>query len=148
MVILVSACLLGRPCRYDGASRPAPRVMALEEAGHTLVPVCPEVLGGLPTPRAPSEVQEDGRVVSRLGEDVTAAYRSGAERALELARERGCTLAVLKSRSPSCGRGEIYDGTFTGTLRPGNGVTARLLEQAGIPVLGEEDPRLCELMEG
>ena len=139
MKILVSHCLLGEPCRYDGASRLDRQVLELHKAGHTLIPVCPEVLGGLDIPRAPAELQPDGRVVNEDGEDVTAAYRAGAEAALKIARETGCTLAVLKARSPSCGCGEVYDGTFTHTLKGGWGVAARLLMEAGITVMDEED---------
>ncbi|MBE6939319.1 MAG: DUF523 domain-containing protein [Ruminococcaceae bacterium] len=135
MKILVSACLLGRPCRYDGKSKPHPLMEELARR-HTLIPICPEVMGGLPTPRPPAERQGD-RVVNREGGDVTEAYRLGAEQALQIARQQGCTLALLKEKSPSCGSGQIYDGTFTGTLTEGWGVTAQLLRQAGIPVLGE-----------
>ena len=138
MNILVSHCFFGEPCRYDGASRVDRQVLELHRAGHNLIPVCPEVLGGLDTPRDPAELQPDGRVVNKEGADVTAAYRAGAEAALAIARENGCTLAVLKARSPSCGCGEVYDGTFTGTLTPGWGVAARLLMEAGITVLDEE----------
>ena len=139
MDILVSACLLGTPCRYDGASRPCGELARLEVLGHRLIPVCPEVMGGLPTPRPPAELQRDGRVVDRAGKDVTEAYRIGAEEVLELARAHGCTLAVLKERSPSCGRGQIYDGSFTGRLTEGSGVTARLLEEHGVQVYGESE---------
>ena len=146
MNILVSHCLLGEPCRYDGASRLDRQVLELHKAGHTLIPVCPEVLGGLDTPRAPAELQPDGRVVNGDGEDVTAAYRAGAEAALRIAREQGCTLAVLKARSPSCGCGEVYDGTFSHRVVSGWGVAARLLREAGITVMDEEnlDSRLFE----
>ena len=99
--------------------------------------MCPEVLGGLPIPRPPAERQPDGRVITQKGQDVTNQYRAGAQRALELAQVHGCTLAVLKERSPSCGRGQIYDGTFSHTLISGSGVTAQLLEEHGIPVYGE-----------
>lgn len=141
MKILVSACLLGCPCRYDGRGKAHPEVEKLRERGHTLVPVCPEVMGGLPTPRPPAECQPDGRVVNREGIDVTAQYHLGAEAALNIVRKQGCELAILKERSPSCGSGEIYDGTFSGTLVPGNGVTAQLLRQAGIQVLGESQAK-------
>ena len=100
--------------------------------------MCPEQLGGLTTPREPSERQGE-RVVMRSGRDVTAEYTRGAQEALRLARRFGCTAAVLKERSPSCGRGEIYDGTFTGTLTPGDGVTAQLLLENGIAVYGESE---------
>lgn len=135
MTILVSACLLGCPCRYDGTAKADPRVLALMER-HTLIPVCPEQLGGLPTPRLPSERREGG-VFDRGGKDVTAQYRQGAEEVLRLARLYGCTHAVLKERSPSCGSGQIYDGSFSHVLVPGSGVAAELLAQNGITVLGE-----------
>ena len=139
MNILVSRCMLGEPCRYDGRSVPVPELEKLRQAGHVLIPVCPEVLGGLPTPRSPAERQPDGRVVNRAGEDVTAAYLEGAGRTLALALEAGCTLAVLKAKSPSCGCHEIYDGSFTGRLVPGQGVAARLLEESGIRVVDETE---------
>ena len=135
MTILVSACLLGCPCRYDGTAKADPRVLALMER-HTLIPVCPEQLGGLPTPRLPSERREGG-VFDRGGKDVTAQYRQGAEEVLRLARLYGCTHAVLKERSPSCGSGQIYDGSFSHVLVPGSGVAAELLAQNGITALGE-----------
>ena len=137
MKILISACLLGTPCRYDGKSKRHPRIDALAEK-HELIPVCPEVLGGLPTPRTPSE-RVDERVLMRGGRDVTENYREGARLALETALRGGCTLAVLKARSPSCGSGEVYDGTFSGVLSSGDGVTAELLKKNGITVLTEED---------
>ena len=133
--ILVSACLLGLRCRYDGKSKPNEAVLKLRE-GHTLIPVCPEQLGGLPTPRAPSEWQ--GAVIHNSeGEDVTAQYRRGAEEAVKLARLFDCRVAILKERSPACGDGEIYDGTFTNTLRPGSGAAAKALRDAGVSVYGE-----------
>lgn len=137
MKLLISACLLGLPCRYDGASKPQPWAAALA-ARHELVPVCPEQLGGLPTPRNPSERQGD-RVMMKDGTDVTAQYRRGAEGALALCRLLGCQGAILKERSPSCGCGEIYDGTFSGTLIPGDGVTAEYLKSHGVPVCGESE---------
>lgn len=135
MKILISACLLGLPCRYDGASKPQPWAAALAQR-HELVPVCPEQLGGLPTPREPSERRE-GHVVMRTGADVTEQYRRGAEAALALCRLLGCEAAILKERSPSCGHGKIYDGTFSGTLTKRDGVTAELLLRSGIRVYGE-----------
>ena len=136
-MLLISACLLGCACRYDGKSKPHPLAVELARRG-LAVPVCPEQLGGLPTPRKPSERQGD-RVVMADGRDVTAEYRRGAEEALHLARLYGCTAAVLKERSPSCGKGQIYDGTFTGTLTAGDGVTAELLTAGGIKVYGESE---------
>ena len=134
MRLLVSACLLGCPCRYDGAAKPCPAVLALAER-HELVPVCPEQLGGLPTPRPPAERRGD-RVVTQCG-DVTEQYRRGAAEAVRLAQLLGCDGAVLKEKSPSCGHGAVYDGTFTRTLIPGDGVTAEALLAAGVPVYGE-----------
>ena len=134
--ILVSACLLGVNCKYSGGSNLCPEVAALRERYH-LVPVCPEQLGGLPTPREPAE-QRDGLVLTRSGADVTAQFRRGAEEALRLANRLGCRKAVLKSRSPSCGVGSIYDGSFTGTLIPGQGIAAKLLLENGIAVFTEE----------
>jgi len=135
MRILVSACLLGLPCRYDGKSKPCDRVIALAER-HELVPFCPEIYGGLPTPRVPAERAGD-RVINRAGVDVTENYRSGARQALELAKMLDCKAAILKEKSPSCGSGLIYDGTFSGVLVPGDGVTVELLKENGIAVYGE-----------
>ena len=134
MKVLISACLLGACCRYDGASKAHPLAALLAER-HTLVPVCPEQLGGLPTPRPPAE-RRGGRVVTQSG-DVTEQYLRGAEETLKLCKLLGCEAAVLKERSPSCGRGQVYDGTFSGTLTAGDGVTAELLAAHGIPVYGE-----------
>lgn len=135
MKLLVSACLLGCRCRYDGAAKPHPAMEALAER-HTLVPVCPEQLGGLSTPRPPAERQGD-RVMTERGADVTEQYRRGAEEAAHLCTLLGCQAAVLKERSPSCGKGQVYDGTFSRTLTDGNGVTAELLAEMGILVYGE-----------
>ena len=134
MRILISACLLGICCRYDGASKPHPDAAALAER-YELIPVWPEQLGGLPTPRPPAERQ--GAFVRTRETDVTEQYRRGAEETLKLCELLDCKAAVLKERSPSCGCGEIYDGTFTGGLRTGNGVTAELLMKNGISVWGE-----------
>ena len=138
MKMLISACLLGEPCRYDGDRKPCEAVLKLRDR-HTLIPVCPEVMGGLPTPRIPSERQADGTVQNREGEDVTVAYRKGAEAVLSVAKENGCTVAILKERSPACGKGKIYDGTFSKTLTDGNGVCAELLLRNGIRVIGESE---------
>ena len=137
MTVLVSACLLGVPCRYDGKSVPCEDVICLKERAQ-LVPVCPEQLGGLATPRTPAERRGEA-VVTRYGRDVTAQYRRGAQEALRLARLFGCTKAILKSKSPSCGCGLIYDGSFSGRLVPGEGVTAQLLRENGVEVRPEMD---------
>ena len=135
--ILISACLLGAACRYDGGSNPVFSVEALMGRCQ-LVPVCPEQLGGLPTPREPAERTEGG-VVTKTGADVSAQFQRGAEQALHLARLYGCKEAVLKERRPSCGSGRIYDGTFSGRLTSGDGVTAALLKENGIAVYGESE---------
>ena len=135
--ILVSACLLGVCCRYDGASKPNADVIKLREK-FILIPICPEVDGGLPTPRTPSERVGD-RVLMRDGTDVTDNYNSGAMQALARAREFSCTAALLKARSPSCGCGAIYDGSFSGNLTDRDGVTAELLKKNGIAVYTEEE---------
>ncbi len=135
MKLLISACLLGVRCRYDGASKTHPLVEALAEH-HTLIPICPEQMGGLSTPRPPSECRGD-RVVANTGVDVTEQYRRGAQEVLRLCQMFGCEAAVLKERSPSCGSGKIYDGTFTGQLISGDGTTAEQLKAHGIPVYGE-----------
>ena len=133
--LLISACLLGENCKYSGGNNYEPLAERLRER-FDLIPVCPEQLGGLPTPRAPSERLGD-RVVTKDGGDVTEQFRLGAARALEIARENGVTRALLKERSPSCGHGAVYDGTFTGTVVPGSGVAAALLEESGIFITGE-----------
>ncbi|MBO4309218.1 MAG: DUF523 domain-containing protein [Clostridia bacterium] len=133
--ILVSACLLGVACRYDGDSRPNDAVWALAER-YRLIPVCPESMGGLPIPREPSEIVGD-RVVSRAGSDVTEQYRRGAQRVLSIARKFGCRAALLKEKSPSCGTGTVHNGKFDGGLTDGYGVTAALLRENGVAVFGE-----------
>ena len=133
-MILVSACLAGYRCRYDGRIVPDPSIVDLVRQGRA-IPVCPEMLGGLPCPRVPAERSADGtHVFTKDGADVTDAFFTGASETLRLARLYGCESAVLKSRSPSCGFGQIYDGTFSGTLKNGVGVTAQLLKENGITV--------------
>lgn len=142
--ILISACLLGTACRYDGGHKFNPDAASLaDDPRLKLVPVCPERMGGLRAPREPSELR-GGRVLSRAGEDVTAEFERGAAKALELAQKHGCKYAVLKERSPSCGYGQIYDGSFSGTLTGGDGVCAALLAANGITVFGES--RIKELI--
>lgn len=197
MKIAVSACLLGEPCRYDGRSKLCSRVQELAAGGHELVPICPEVGGGLPTPRTPCEIVRapwmdgEGRAVgggalsflasetfreaeegsgeagherggSAPGEDAghasggdswaiadangvdrTAAYARGAQVELARAKEAGCELAIFKAKSPSCGSGKVYDGTFSGTLIPGWGIAAAAFRDAGIPVIDETADFRC-----
>ena len=135
--ILVSKCLLGENCRYKGDNCKNDTVCALAEK-YEIVPVCPEQDGGLPTPRDPAEIVGE-RVISSAGRDVTAEYEKGANNALELAQKNSVEFAVLKSKSPSCGCGVIYDGTFTGNLTEGHGVTARLLLENGFSVFDENN---------
>lgn len=130
MVLLVSACLLGQNCKYSGGNNLVPG-LAQRLQGHQVVPVCPEVLGGLSTPRSPAEIV-NGTVTARDGTEVDQAFRRGAARTLALAKEQGATLAILQSRSPSCGVKEVYDGSFTGAKRPGRGITAALLQENGV----------------
>ncbi len=134
---MVSACLLGECCKYSGGHNYSKAVARFIE-GHEVIPVCPEVLGGLPTPRVPAELR-GSRVVTRDGRDVSRAFREGADRALALAREKGVQLVILQPRSPSCGAREIYDGTFTGRKIPGQGIFARLLQENGIPLLDADE---------
>ncbi|MBU5450356.1 DUF523 domain-containing protein [Acetivibrio sp. MSJd-27] len=134
-MIILSKCLAGCKCRYDGNDNKVDWCIALKEK-YEILEVCPEVLGGLPIPRIPSERLGD-RVINRKGEDVTAAFCRGAKKALKAIESRKEIIAVLKSKSPSCGSGEIYDGSFTGTLKEGDGIFAELLKEKEIPVFSE-----------
>ena len=139
MNVLVSACLLGVNCRYNGIPQADEAVAELlTRKDITLIPVCPEQLGGLPTPRTPSERVAE-RVMDEQGNDRTEAFVRGAQEALRLAKLYGCEIAILKERSPSCGSGFVYDGTFSHTQVPGDGVCAGLLKKNGICVFGERD---------
>lgn len=145
--VLVSACLAGRACRFDGSAGSDDHVGRLIAEGRAVL-VCPEVDGGLSTPRPPAEiVGGDGadvlagraRVLTNEGEDVTDAYLVGARKALDAARRTGAGRAILKARSPSCGAGAVYDGSFTRSLTAGDGVTAALLRAEGIEVESDEE---------
>lgn len=145
--IIVSACLAGLATTHDGRAKPHPQVLELVRQGRAIL-VCPEQLGGLPTPRPEAEIAAgDGEAVldgSALvrdidGNDVTGNYLRGAREALRAARLAGATKAILKARSPSCGKDRVYDGSFSGTLKEGTGVTAALFRREGIEVLSEED---------
>lgn len=143
MKVVISACLLGIRCRYDGGD--SRNEIAIKQGRkYELIPVCPEESGGLPTPRPPAEiVGGDGgdvldgkaKVMTADGMDVTEAYLKGAYHALQVAQSNEATHVVLKARSPSCGCGNIYDGTFSGTLMSGDGVTTALLKRHGITVI-------------
>ncbi|MCD7722841.1 MAG: DUF523 domain-containing protein [Clostridiales bacterium] len=146
MKIIISACLLGEKCKYDSTDNYNASAVKLGEA-FELVPVCPELFGALPVPRMPCEIK-NGRVVAENGADFTAEYKSGAEKTLYIAQECNACCAVLKEKSPSCGFGKIYDGTFSRTLADGNGVAAALLWENGIKIFGESkiDKLLDEML--
>ena len=139
--ILISACLLGENCKYNGDNNA--NVICADELAklkriYELIAVCPECLGGLTTPREPAEICANGRVLTKFsGRDVTREFLSGAQICADIARENGCKIAVLKERSPSCGSGDIYDGSFTGRLVSGDGLTAAALKKLGIRIVGE-----------
>lgn len=137
--ILVSACLIGEKCRYDGnANLCVDKFFEKWMNDGVLVPVCPEVMGGLPTPRHPSEIK-NGKVINNHNEDVTENFVSGAEAALETAKENNVVMAILKEKSPSCGSSFIYDGNFCGSKIKGMGITAKLLSDNRIKVFSEEN---------
>ena len=150
-IYAISKCLVGEPCRYDGAASTNTKVMeflADKVEGRDYVLVCPEQLGGLPTPRVPAEIVGGSgddvlagraRVVNAEGGDVTDSFLEGAEAAAEMSRQLGATDAILKAKSPSCGVHRIYDGTFTGRKRAGNGVAAARLAGIGVRVITDED---------
>lgn len=135
--ILISACLLGARVRYDGRDALSRAILNLQ-ARYELIPLCPEVAGGLPTPRAPAEIVS-GHVLTQHGEDISAAFQRGAALAVALAKRHGIKRAILKSKSPSCGLGQIYDGRFSGQLIAGNGITAQALLDNGVQVFTENE---------
>ena len=146
-MIVVSACLCGINCKYDGGNNLDERVLKLLKEGKA-IPVCPEQLGGQETPRAPHEIVNgngrdvlDGKakILGPEGDDSTSEFLKGAYETLKIAKAVSANIAILKARSPSCGTSQIYDGTFSGTKRPGNGVTAELLLESGIKVFTEEN---------
>ena len=141
MKIMVSACLLGENCKYNGGNNRNPELLRLL-SGHTVIPVCPEVLGGLPTPRIPAEIV-NGTVMNREGSSVAAEFREGAGKALQIAKSCRPDLIILQPRSPSCGVKEIYDGSFSGKLIPGRGVFAGLALENGFRVVDAGDAEGC-----
>lgn len=141
--VLMSACLLGVNCRYSGDGKLLEGVERLMEVAE-IIPVCPEILGGLTTPRVPAERVGD-KVIAKNGTDVTMQYHRGAKESLYLAKLFDAKFALMKERSPSCGYGVIYDGTFTGSFKPGNGTASELLSENGIKIYGES--RLDELID-
>ncbi|KPJ57182.1 purine nucleoside phosphorylase [Parcubacteria bacterium DG_74_2] len=134
---LCSTCLLGINCRYDGKSKPNKKVLKLAKK-EVLIPVCPEQFGGLPTPRESAE-QKGKRVITKSGKDVTRYFKKGAREVLKIVKLFKVKEAILKQRSPSCGSGKIYDGTFSGKIIKGDGVTTALLKKNKIKVISEED---------
>jgi uncharacterized protein YbbK (DUF523 family) len=136
-MIIVSGCLAGLNCRYDGSSKPDSNIIRMVRRKEAIA-VCPEQLGGLPTPR-PAAEQSEGKIVTKDGKDVTSEFYDGAYKALKIALDLGCKKAILKSKSPSCGCGLIYDGTFTGRLITGDGIYARMLKENNLEVFTEED---------
>ncbi|MFZ2188803.1 MAG: DUF523 domain-containing protein [Candidatus Moraniibacteriota bacterium] len=134
---LCSACLLGIKCRYDGGDKANEKVLELAKK-EKLIPVCPEQLGGLSTPREQTELRGD-RVVTKSGLDVTDIFEKGAEQVLKIVKDRGIKSVILKQKSPSCGCGKIYDGTFSGAIIAGDGITTKLLKENGVEVLTEEN---------
>ncbi|MDD2059835.1 DUF523 domain-containing protein [Pseudomonas sp. GD03860] len=155
--VLVSACLLGQPVRYDGRSSGHPDLLQQWQGEGRIVPLCPEVAGGLPTPRPPAEIpggqggavlEGEAQVITVGGEDVTAQFVAGAQLALELVRKHGIRIAVLKAGSPSCGNQLTYDGTFSGTKVAGEGVTTALLRREGVLVFSELELEAAELALG
>lgn len=137
MKIAVSSCLLGDNCKYNGGNNYSEKVIKFVEE-HEVIPVCPEVLGGLPIPRESAEIV-NGVVSLKDGSSVDKMFRDGAEKAIRIVKENNADLVILQSRSPSCGVNTIYDGSFSGKLIPGQGVFSELLKKNGIKVIDVED---------
>ncbi len=135
-MIIVSACLAGVQCRYNGSSYAVPSIMEMVIQGKA-IPICPEILAGLPTPRPPVELYK-GKIITLTGDDQTDRYRAGAQMGLEIAVASRCQKAILKSKSPTCGTGRIYDGTFSGNLISGDGIFTKMLKEKGIEVCTED----------
>lgn len=141
MTRLISACLLGIPCRYDGQAKGlSQEQLDVLSREHSLIPICPEIYGGLPTPRVPAEILE-GQAITRDGHNVTHEYEVGAIASLRISEVCGADGAYLMARSPSCGVNTVYDGSFTGTLVPGQGITSKKLAEAGLKLF-EVDPAM------
>lgn len=137
MKIAVSACLLGHNCKYNGGNNRSQKVLNYIE-GHTVLPVCPEVIGGLPTPRVPVELK-NGKAINRDGEDMTSYFCRGVALTMEKIKQESIELAILQPRSPSCGTKQIYDGSFSKSLIDGKGMFAQALSDVGIPLLDADD---------
>lgn len=137
MKIAVSSCLLGINCKYNGDSNYNEKIINLKK-DHTLIPICPEVLGGLDTPRVPAEIVGD-KVINQQGVDVTSNYQLGAMKALAILKENNIDVVILKAKSPSCGMGKVYDGTFNHILIDGDGITTQLFKKNGIKIYNENN---------
>ena len=137
MKIMVSACLMGENCKYNGGNNLSEKVLEFVK-GHEVIVVCPEVMGGLPTPRIPAEIV-NGTVTAKDGRNVDKEFRKGAGIALEMAKENQVDLVILQSRSPSCGPKQIYDGSFSGKRKEGQGVFAKMLIENGFQIIDVED---------
>lgn len=137
MKLAVSACLMGCPCRYDHGNCYSPAIARLAQ-NHTLIPVCPEMMGCLDSPRVPCEIV-DGEVITKDGHQITEKVNQGADLALEAVKKEQCQAVICKQCSPSCGCGKIYDGTFSGKIIRGDGIFTRKLKQKGIPVISDEE---------
>lgn len=148
--ILISACLLGDKVRYDGTGKLLQHPLIKKwQAEERLQPICPEMTGGLPTPRPPAEIQKHRIILTDNGKNVTEAFQKGAHRALELCQQNGIKAALLKANSPSCGNQHIYDGSFSGKLVKGAGITAQLLSEHGVVVFNEQQiSELATFLEG
>jgi len=153
-MILVSACLLGTNCKYSGGNNKNPQIISLLK-DKKVIPICPEELGGLTTPREPAEIvngtgldvlQDKAKIYAKDGTDVTNYFLKGAEKVKEIAQSHSINLAIMKERSPSCGVNKIYDGSFKGRVIPGSGIAAILLKEIGIPVISEESNLTSDIL--
>ena len=147
MNILISACLIGVNCKYNGGNNKVEKI--IEQMDVIFIPVCPEQLGGLTTPRPPAEIIDETKIVNIEGKDVTQQFLNGAEETLKIAELYNCKYAILKERSPSCGSNQVYDGSFQGKVKNGEGMAASLLKKNGIKVYSEENfEELIEIVKG
>ncbi len=143
--VLISSCLLGENVRYDGANNSITQNQFIKKLQklNLIVSICPEVEGGLPTPRVPVEIQNN-RAINKKGEDKTKEFKLGANKALEIVLQNDIEMAIMKSKSPSCGAGQIYDGTFLKKLINGDGISTALLKDKGIKIFGEDELEIAQ----
>ena len=144
-MIIVSACLVGHKCRYDGKAKESKELNKFLK-DKEFIPVCPEQLGDLPTPREPAEEQNE-KIITINGKDVTLNYELGANHALDIAIKSQCDFAILKGKSPMCGKGKIYDGSYSSTLKEGNGVFTKKLIEKDIPVFNSDEKEALDLFK-